>query len=278
VDPARAVPLAGARRSPSALTVVLACLLTLLLAGSLFAASAAAPPGRWWSAGGSRIHPALPADVAVAPLARPALAPIGTGGYKLLELQDDRSGRPVRWDPCRPIHYVIRPDGAPAGGRLAIDQSIARVEQITGLRFTFDGTTEETPKPNRPTVNVARYGDRWSPVLIAWTDPAEYQPMTGYAGLGGPDAVPGSTPGHRRYVSGVLLLNRAHLSQVVTWDDGQERLGAVVLHEFGHLVGLDHVPDPTQLMYKQPARIGGFGDGDRRGLAMLSGGPCFRDF
>ena len=128
-------------------------------------------------------------------------------------------------------------------------------------------------------MDVARYGDRWSPVLIAWTDPAEYKGMAGYAGLGGPDTVSGSSPGHRRYVSGVVLLNRAHLSQVVTWDDGAARLDAVVLHEFGHLVGLDHVPDPGQLMYKQPTpHAGGFAEGDRRGLAVLSGGPCFRDF
>jgi predicted Zn-dependent protease len=53
----------------------------------------------------------------------------------------------------------------------------------------------------------------------------------------------------------------------------------VVLHEFGHLVGLDHVTDPSQLMYKQPtAHANGFEDGDRRGLALLSGGPCFRDY
>jgi predicted Zn-dependent protease len=77
----------------------------------------------------------------------------------------------------------------------------------------------------------------------------------------------------------VVLLNRAYLDQAAGWDDGQDRLDAVVLHEFGHLVGLDHVPDPHQLMYKQPTvHPGGFADGDRRGLALLSGGPCFRDF
>lgn len=277
MDTARRVPPEGVRRSHTALAAFLACILTALFVAALVAASG--PWAHWWSDAGDRMHPALPVDVASAPLARPAPAPSGVGGYRILEFEDDGSGRPVRWDPCRPIHYVVRPAGAPAGGQLAISQAISRIEQVTGLRFSFDGETQETPRPHRPTVDIARYGSRWSPVLIAWTNPGEYPLMKGYAGLGGPDTVSGSTPGHRRYVGGVVLLNRDHLRQVIHWDDGQARLDAVVLHEFGHLIGLDHVPDPSQLMYKQPTpHAGGFGDGDRRGLALLSGGPCFRDF
>lgn len=271
------MPPGGSRRSPSAVTAFLACLLTVLFA---FALTAASDPSLFGlSSSGDGIHPALPADAASAPLAQPAPAPSGAGGYRLLEVQDDGSGRPVRWDPCRPIHYVIRPDGAPPGGERALHQAIARVEQVTGLRFSYDGQTRETPRRDRPTIDFARYGNRWSPVLVAWTDPDEYPAMTGYAGLGGPDTVAGRRPGHRRYVSGVVLLNRRHLSEVILWDDGMARLNAVVLHEFGHLVGLDHVTDQSQLMYKQPAaHPNGFEDGDRRGLALLSGGPCFRDY
>lgn len=278
VDSARpAVPPAGARRSGNAPAALLACLLGVLLSVALVAALA--PGDHWWGAEAVRMHPALPADVSAARLARPAPAPGGRGGYRLLELQDDGSGRPVSWDPCRPIHYVIRAAGAPPGGQLAITRAITRVEQVTGLRFTFDGSTQEVPRPGRPTVDAARYGERWSPVLISWTDPGEYLQMKGYAGLGGPDTVAGSTPGHLRYVSGVVLLNRQYLSQVATWDDGQARIDAVVLHEFGHLAGLDHVTDPSQLMYRQPTpQVGGFAAGDRRGLALLSNGPCFRDF
>jgi Matrixin len=272
--PDRADPAPRPRVVPVAL---LALLLAALFLTSLVAAS---DPGLLGIArAGDAVHPALPADVADAPLARPAPAPRGTGGFTLLEREDDGSGRPVRWDPCRPIHYVIRPDGEPSGGRLAIETSIARIERLTGLRFTYDGPTGERPSRDRSTVDVPRYGDRWSPVLIAWTDPHEYPQMAGYAGLGGPDAVSGGSPGRRRYVTGVVLLNRAHLSEVVRWPDGSRQLEAVVLHEFGHLVGLDHVGDPGQLMYKQPTvRPGGFGDGDRRGLALLSDGPCYRDF
>lgn len=280
MDTARRARPKGVRRSSPVLGLLAVCVLAVLgLLGTVALGAAGGPVGRWFGHDGNRMRPALPADAASAPLARPEPAPSGVGGYRVLEREDDGSGRPVRWDPCRPIHYVIRRSGAPVGGQLAINQAIAEMEQVTGLRFSFDGDTREAPRPNRPTIDRARYGRRWAPVLIAWTNPKEYPAIHGYAGLGGPDTVGGNTRGHRRYVSGVVLLNRDHLAQVVRWADGQGRLDAVVLHEFGHLVGLDHVPDPTQLMYKQPtAHAQPLGDGDRRGLAVLSGGPCYRDF
>jgi hypothetical protein len=277
-EPSAVAP-AGVQRASTLLTSALAVSLVLLFAISLVFASD--PTGRWMHGGSDSMHPALPQDVASAPLAAPAPAPSGTGGYKLLELEDDASGVPVRWDPCRPVHYVVRPDGAPPGGAQAIAQAVAQIERITGLRFTEDGATTEPPTMNRPAQNRERYGDRWAPVLVAWTDPAEYSHMAGYAGLAGPDAVSGASPGHRRYVSGVVYLNRQHLSEVATWADGRQRINAVVLHEFGHLIGLDHVDDPGELMYRTPTaqpHPGGFEVGDRRGLAALSGGPCFRDF
>lgn len=250
--------------------------LVLTLVGSIAAGQLAARgAARWWGPA----RPGLPADAAYAPLGTPQPAPSGSGGYRFLNLQDDGSGRPVRWDPCRPIHYVLQDTGRPAGGDEAVRAAVARVEHLTGLRFVFDGYTTEVPRPGRPTMDRARYGDRWSPVLVAWTDPAQYPPMEGYAGLGGADPVPGDRPGRMRYVTGVVLLNRVHLDRVATWPGGQARLRAVALHEFGHLVGLDHVEDPGELMYDRPTTLAyDFEDGDRRGLAALSGGPCFRDF
>ena len=46
-------------------------------------------------------------------------------------------------------------------------------------------------------------------------------------------------------------------------------------HEFGHLVGLDHVDDPTQLMYPSTSpAVSTFGGGDLAGLAALGSGAC----
>jgi hypothetical protein len=185
----------------------------------------------------------------------------------------------VRWDPCRPVHYVIRSRGAPAGVDRAVTEAITEIERLTGLRFVRDGQTTEAPSADRTTMDPERYGDRWSPVLIAWTDPAEYPDIAGYAGLGGPDPIGTQRAGELRYVTGVVLLNREHLAAVSGWQAGSKRVRAVVLHELGHLVGLDHVDDPSQLMFQRPTVLAyEFSDGDRRGLAELGAGPCFRDF
>jgi hypothetical protein len=226
------------------------------------------------------LHPSLPAVRSHTPLGRPADAPSGSGGFAVLHTQKAPEGagtEPVRWDPCRPVTYVIREDGAPPGGDAALRWAIRRIERVTGLAFVYVGGTDEGPAEHRPVMDTARYGDRWSPVLFAWTDPQEYPPMTGFAGLGGPGSVEGRHVGERRYVSGSVLLNRAHLREVETWPRGERRERAVILHELGHLVGLDHVGDSSSLMSRRPGVSSfDFSTGDLRGLAAISGGPCFK--
>ena len=46
-----------------------------------------------------------------------------------------------------------------------------------------------------------------------------------------------------------------------------------LFQQLGHLVGLDHVDDPTQLMYPT-TEVTDFGRGDRHGLALLGRTPC----
>lgn len=57
--------------------------------------------------------------------------------------------------------------------------SVARITELTGLRFVVDGYTDEPPSEDRPPCQPERYGDRWAPVLIGWQDEAENPALAG---------------------------------------------------------------------------------------------------
>jgi hypothetical protein len=224
-----------------------------------------------------RTHPTAGIDAADAPLGVPLAAPAEGGEHVFVSRQDD-GVRPVAYDPCRPIHYVLRPDGAPAGGEAVVADAIARISGVTGLPFVYDGPTDEAPTTDRAVYQPDRYGDRWAPVLISWQTEAENPALAGVvAGLGG-SSWAAAAGGTKVYVTGNVALDAADLGPLLaggTGPSGPAVARAVVLHELGHLLGLQHVADPKQLMYPttQPDVLD-FAAGDLTGLAELGAGEC----
>jgi hypothetical protein len=210
----------------------------------------------------NRILPAVP-------------APPGTGGYAITRSTD--SGAPVTSDPCRPIHYRVRDFQTPPGGDAVIREAVAAVSAATGLAFVDDGSTDEAPSDTRPAYQPERYGQRWAPVLIAWSDPTETQDLAGATtGTGGSQPVTLTTDGvsQTAYVTGSIVLDAPQLRRTSA-DEGAAAERAVVEHELGHLVGLAHVQDRTQLMFPESAlAVNRYQPGDLRGLALLGNGPC----
>ncbi len=201
--------------------------------------------------------------------------PAGSGRFEFLSNQPGDAATPVAFDPCRPVHYVVNPAGAPSDGLALIKDAVARVSTATGLTFVYDGISNETPDKAREPYQPDRYGkDRWAPVLIAWADEASFPKLAGYvAGIGGPQTVQAPN-GRLVYVTGDIVLDSQQLSADEEPDRAQAE--ATILHEFGHLVGLDHTNDRTQLMFSEAEfNVADFGDGDRRGLARLGTQACF---
>ena len=91
--------------------------------------------------------------------------------------------------------------------------------------------------------------------------------------------------GHRNYVTGALLPDLPQIENDLagtgTADADATRraqVQALMLHELGHVMGLGHVTDPTQLMYPElNPTVTDFGAGDRRGLAVPASGRCAPD-
>ncbi len=223
--------------------------------------------------------PSPPSDVSPVPLGEPteAYAHLGDRGgpYLFIAAQED-SGQPVAYDPCRPIRYVVNPRTEPPGGAALVDDALATISSMTGLVFEREGTTTEEPSDERPAFQPDRYGDRWAPVLIAWSDAEAYPRLqTPTLGLGGSVALMLSDGSPTVYVTGTVALDGEELGRYIGDPDGVEFVTGVILHELGHLVGLDHVNDPSQIMHEYAhGENSQLGDGDIEGLRHLGRGEC----
>ena len=124
------------------------------------------------------------------------------------------TGAPVSFSPCRPIHYVVRPDHQPRGGDAMIAAAIKRLSAATGLTLINDGATDEPVRAQHDPYQPDRYGDRWAPVLVAWaTDKEVPEFETDVAGMAGPDTFTAGD-GTTGYVSGVVLLDPEAIAEI----------------------------------------------------------------
>lgn len=208
------------------------------------------------------------------PLGKPAPLARRSTAYRFLQAQ---GGRPITYDPCRPIDVVINRRTAPPGGVEITRRALREVSRVTGLQFRLqDDDADEKPSFGRESVQPKRYGDRWAPVLIAWTDPEQLPNLGGpVAGRGGSIAYPVGAPATYVYTTGMIAIDGPQVAEIMRRKGGRAVAQDVVLHELGHLVGLDHVDDPTQLMYPSGQDgVTGYQDGDLTGLARLGRGAC----
>jgi hypothetical protein len=173
------------------------------------------------------------------------------------------SDTPVSYNPCDPIRYVVNPDGGPSDGLDTIRAAVDEASRRSGFEFQYEGTTDDR-----------RFERDGGPVLIGFARSGELDdlPENGdVVGLGGSTMLTDGT-GYRRYVTGMVALKASFFRQADAQGLHDEE-EAVVLHELGHVLGLDHVDDPGQLMFPSVTRTD-YGPGDLEGLAELGAVPC----
>ena len=165
----------------------------------------------------------------------------------------------ARWNPCQKISWKINTKGAPANAKKMTKQAFDKVHRATGLRFVYQGKT--TAVPWRDDKGKKRSG---ADVDIAWATKRQVKE------LGGGTVGWGGVFWNARLVNyrgGISLLRSANMSSApgpgATWQN-------LILHEIGHVVGLDHAKGKRQVMYPQiPESLGRFQRGDLRGLHHL---------
>jgi hypothetical protein len=158
--------------------------------------------------------------------------------------------RPIRWNPCRPIHYAVNPNDEPSGAGAVILEAIRRVSAATGIRFVDDGTTDETTDQQIGSAFQSNLPgrSRYLPVLIAFV-PGEHfdfiADTTRALAFGEPYRGEGDLA--HTYVSGVVAIDA---SQPLPVGFGSRwSLGPVLMHELGHVMGLAHVPSGREIMW-----------------------------
>lgn len=181
----------------------------------------------------------------------------------------------VRWGTTRAGPSATDPSGpAPLGGNALIATALAVASAASGFRFTSDGSTPESASGQRASYEPDRYGARWAPVLFV-RETANEQADFGVdiVGLGGSSAMSwGDHP--NLFVTGAAQLNTTKLGAAIRQPRGPLVVQAVILREVGHLLGLAHVNDPTQLMYARGSSATDYGTGDLAGLEGFGTNTC----
>jgi len=199
--------------------------------------------------------------------------------FNLVDGLKGESGQVARWNSCEPIRVVLNLQNAVPETVTITKIALKNVEQATGLSIEILGETDETYSNNRKPFQPEIYssqGDAWAPVLLDWRTTEDFR---------------ASLPEHSGDVvgwAGPLFETQGQTSQIVTgagqfdatWFKDQISQGnvtdptSVVMHEFGHIMGLDHVDNKREIMNPVENGFTNWGPGDRAGLAYLGAGPC----
>jgi hypothetical protein len=209
-------------------------------------------------------------------------APASAGGQRYsLNRWTDPAGKVhlVRWDPCRTITYAVNPDLAsrtPVGRTAAVldvKRAVHRAAEVTGLTFRYVGATHEVPTDVGSQKWAGR--QRAADLVVAWVTPRTSTLLSrvgsGYAsGTGGWMWKAWSSAGSWKLAigRGFVVVNAQQRGDYAPGFGAGRTRGALLLHELGHALGLNHVGNTAELMYPTmiDRRTTGYKVGDRAGL------------
>ena len=217
--------------------------------------------------------PPVGVDSSPTPLGKPQPVTYSTS-YKFTNL-NVKTKAPISWDPCRPIHYVINNQNQLPNGMEMIQAAVNEISYYSGFKFVYDGPSRENFQENRKSYQPKIYGNKWSPVLFTWSTPVTHPGLSqDVLGEGGASVLNRSSDS-QIYVSGIVDLESGALKEFMSTKKDDSKVKAVILHELGHVMGLDHTDGPWEIMYPEAnLQVFKLGLGDISGLSILGSQPC----
>jgi hypothetical protein len=200
----------------------------------------------------------------------------------------------VRWSPCTTnatgthAHYITyRINTAGVASRVhLVQQALAKVTAANGLRFSYLGQTSYIPhnavihysSGDRVVFDAAQERAKTgAELVIAWAKGSASNLLTASEAGVGTVSWSGSYRSQLRNVQGAVVMKRG-VSLKPGFTAGAS-VGALLLHELGHAVGLNHVGLKSQIMYPMVGTWSraAYHYGDVAGLRLVGrAAGCFR--
>ena len=191
------------------------------------------------------------------------------GSYAFLAPNGTAPGVPLHWPRCRTIYVVANPDGIPPGERVRfvamLEHALEEISAATDQDWVHVGATSHRAADRNTTRDV-----RGLVTVSFMSAPDPNDEASAWALV-----QPGRDPlsGGLHFVTGVVNLN----AQRLVGDMGGRvtpLVATTLMHELGHIAGLEHVDDPSQLMHPfyaltEDPTFEDFREGDLAGLARV---------
>ena len=176
------------------------------------------------------------------------------------------------WDYCKPFTYMVNPDRMTPSLRVDIEQALDKFANASGIRFQYAGTTDFVPF--RDLKALTKFGDGQL-LIFAVSDKTIVNYLSGTAVAVGGSSFDFNENGESLYYEGGVVIDGEDGMNLKP-GFGPRGRGTMMLHELGHVAGLAHVNDETQLMIPSMSRTnrGQYGAGDLAGLARQADQGC----
>lgn len=214
--------------------------------------------------GGAATPVAAPVAAAASEPAAFEVTARGRGDARAYRYMLVRRGVPARWNPCAEVTYRVNARRARPTALADLREALRRVTYETGVRFREVGTTAQVPG-----AKGFRYD---ADLVVAWSDARTSRHLGGPRAASGGFEYPVEGRGGRpRIRHGFVVVDATVVTKYEPGFGAGVTEGEVLLHELGHVMGLEHADSEYQMMRPALHTLDAalYGAGDLTGLRRI---------